>query len=41
MVDVTTLGVADPAKVNSNFAIIAVNMWNLLETAVHNLGVTA
>lgn len=41
MVDVTTAAVADPAKVNSNFAIIAVNMWNLLETAVHNLGVTA
>ncbi len=41
MADVTTGGLADPAKVNSNFAIIAVNMWNLLETAVHNIGLTA
>jgi hypothetical protein len=41
MADVTTAGLADPAKCNSNFAIIAVNLWNPMELANHNLGVTA
>lgn len=41
MSDVTTAGVADPAKVNLNFANIADNMWNLLEAIISNYGLTA
>jgi hypothetical protein len=41
MSDVTTAGLADPAKVNLNFANIVENMWNLMETAIHNIGLTA
>lgn len=40
-VDVTTAALADPAKVNANFSTLVDNMWNLIENAVRNLGVTA
>jgi len=40
-VDVTTASVADPVKINNNFATLVANMWNLLETAISNIGVTA
>jgi hypothetical protein len=41
MDDVTSAGLADPAKVNANFARIVANMWNPLELALHDLGATA
>ncbi len=41
MSDVTTAGLADPAKVNLNFANIVDSMWNALELAIHNIGLTA
>jgi len=40
LVDVTTAAVADPAKINANFATLATNMWNPLVLALHNLGAT-
>jgi len=40
-VDVTTAAVADPVKINNNFATLVANMWNPLELAIHNLGATA
>jgi hypothetical protein len=39
-IDVTTLGVVDPTKVNDNMAKI-LNRLNKLELVVHNLGLTA
>lgn len=40
-VDVTTAAVADPVKINNNFATLVASMWNPLELALHNLGATA
>ena len=41
MSDVTTTGLADPVKVNQNFANLVANMWNPLELLIHNIGVSA
>jgi len=41
LADVTTTGIADPVKVNQNFANLLVNIVNLIETRIHNIGLTA